>query len=113
MKNFNIRYTISFLMGVIFYIILIVIIIGFAIKFIYNQETVNILKGSTIIDTLKGVISLDSNSFFALAAYLSALSPILFALIIFVGYLLQQKYKGAILGFFLIISLSIALLVKI
>ncbi len=112
MKDFNIKFLISFLMKITFYIILIITLIGFILKISLNQETVNILKDRNILDIFKGLISLNSNAFFALSAYISALFPLLFALIVFVSYLLQKKLQGILIGLGLILSLTLAIILE-
>lgn len=110
--NFNLKNLVAKLMGIFFYVILVIIIVGFVIKFAYNQESVNILKGVTAKDIFTGIINLDSNAFFSLAVYISALSPIIFSSILFLGYILQYNIKGVLLTLGLILSLSLSLFIK-
>lgn len=112
MKGFNVRLAVARSMGAVFYLVLFIIVCGFVMKISLGQETHNIMRGTTFMGIIKGIASFDSDSVFALAAYVSAMSPFLFSAVILFGYLLQGRYKAALLGLFLLAALVLSLFVK-
>ncbi|MBQ3034161.1 MAG: hypothetical protein IJD28_07255 [Deferribacterales bacterium] len=99
-------------MKILFYTILAITAIGFIVKITASQETALIPQGSGLTDIIKGVAHLDSNSIFALGAYISAMFPFILSAMICVGYIFEKKYKGAALWGLLIIALTAAFIIK-
>lgn len=112
MKGFNVRIAVARSMGAVFYLVLFIIVCGFAMNMASGRESGGMTGEFSITGLLKGAAALDGNSALALAAYISAMSPFLFSAVIFFGYLIQKRYKAALLGLVLLCVLSLSLLVK-
>ena len=112
MKSFDVRIFVAKSMGAVFYLVLFIIVCGFLMNFISGRDAINMAGAISFKDILGGATVFDGNSAFILAAYLSALSPFFFSAVMFIGYLIQKRYKAAMLGLALLCVLSLSLLIK-
>ena len=112
MKNIDTRQIAAMLMKLTFYIIVATAVFGFGLKIFFGQDTTFIAKGTTFLDILKSAVNFDSNGVFAFGAYLSAMFPFVFAVIVSIGYIWKKRYKGAIVWCSLTFVLLAALFLK-